>query len=67
SYHVGAGFKPAQADGGCYFQGRPPCRLRHHQKDENAPQLALSLALSRRERGTVGMREGNTYALARAM
>ncbi len=23
---------------------RPPCRLRHHQKDENAPQLALTLA-----------------------
>ena len=21
-YHVGAGFKPAQADGKCYFQGR---------------------------------------------
>jgi len=33
---------------------KPPCRLRHHQKDENAPQLALTLALSRRERVIAG-------------
>jgi len=29
--------------------------------------LALTLALSRGERGFVGMGEGNTYALARTM
>ncbi|MHB1254785.1 MAG: hypothetical protein ACYCXI_00965 [Dethiobacteraceae bacterium] len=34
---------------------RKSCRLRHNQKDENAPQLALTLALSRRERGIAGM------------
>jgi len=36
------------------YNCRPPCRLRHHQKDENAPQLALTLALSRRERVIAG-------------
>gem|GEM_PF-1446699 len=58
---------------------RHPCRLRHHQKDENAPQLALTLALtltlSRGERGIVGTGEaelsewekGTLIALARTM
>ena len=52
------------------FSGQIPMPLQrrgHHQKNENAPKLALTLALSRRERGTVGMREGNTYAHARTM
>jgi hypothetical protein len=36
--HPGATHHPSKGgELGGYFMSRPPCRLRHHQKDENAP------------------------------